>query len=204
MNVDLTTRGTPRRRLPREQRREQLLDVAESLFIERGYSGVSMEDICGAAGVSRPVLYNHFGSREGVYLACVRRAREQLDLGLIASADLTAEPREVLRQGASVFFGMLESDPGRWRLIFGGTAVLPESHAADLAELRFETIRAIENVLRQVAPRLSPLDAKMAASSMSGVGERLGLLWLREPELSLEQIIEHYVDILWAGLRDKI
>lgn len=200
MDSDLTTRGTPRKRFPREVRREQLIDVAEEMFIQHGYSGVTMEDLRRAAGVSRPVLYDHFPTREAVYLACVERARQQYNEELLGAFDPDADPKTQLRQGAEVFFSALENQPGRWQLIFGSSAVLPETHAAVLAALRFETISAVEGLLRHALPDAPALGAKIAAHAISGVGERLGLLWLNEPQLTKQDLIDHYVDILWSGL----
>lgn len=62
--------------MPREVCRGQLLDLAEELFIQKGYVGFSIDDLSRAAGVSRPTVYHHFGSKDGVYLACLRRVRE--------------------------------------------------------------------------------------------------------------------------------
>lgn len=200
MDADLTTRGTRRKRFSREVRREQLIDVADDLFTRHGYSGVTMEDLRLAAGISRPVLYDHFPTREAVYLACVERARRQYNEELLRGFDPDAEPLAQLRHGAEVFFGTLESRPGQWQFIFGSSAVLPETHADKLAAMRFETISAIEGLLMRVAPDAPALSVKMAAHAISGVGERLGRLWLREPQLAKQDLIDYYVDILWSGL----
>jgi len=68
-----TDPAAPRRRLPRAAREQQLLDVAEQVFAEQGYSAASMDDIAIRAGVTKPVLYSHFGSKEGLVVACVAK-----------------------------------------------------------------------------------------------------------------------------------
>lgn len=164
-----------------------------------------MEDIARAAGVTRPIVYSHFESREGAYLAVVRRARHQYDANIAeAASHIELGPREQLQQGAEVFFGLLEREPGRWKLIFGSSAVLPASHAEELAELRFETIKTIEAALKLAAPHAPELAITMAAHAISGVGERLGLLWLARPDLTKADFIDYYVELLWNGVRPYV
>lgn len=201
MTGDLTTRGTPRKRFSKQVRREQLLDVAEKLFVEHGYSGVTMEDIRLAAGVSRPVLYDHFPTREVAFIACVERARHDYDTQLLQGFDLGLDIHGHLRRGAALYFDLLEADPGRWRLMFGSSAALPVSHMDELAELRFGTIRAIEELLHRLAPEDSARELKFAAHAISGVGERLGLLWLDEPDLAKQDLIDQFVEFVWSGIR---
>jgi AcrR family transcriptional regulator len=182
-------------------RHDQLLDVAESLFTANGYSGVTMEDIARNAEVTRPVVYNHFGTREGAYIAVVRRARLQYDESILAEASVTTtNPRERLRRGAERFFGLLERDPDRWLLVFGSTAVLPPSHSSELAELRLGTIRAIAALLKIAAPHIDPRLLEAAAHAISGVGERLGHWRLSDPTVTTEELVEYYTEILWKGL----
>ena len=76
-------------RVPREVRRGQLLVLAEQLFMEKGYGGFSIDDLCRAAGVSRPIVYEHFGSKDGIYLACLRGIRSEFESALLAAAGPT-------------------------------------------------------------------------------------------------------------------
>src|SRR3981081_645942 len=73
-------------RVPRAVRSTQLLDLAEELLIENGYAGFSIDELCRAAGVSRPIVYEHFGSKDGIYLACVRRIRTEFEQALVAAS----------------------------------------------------------------------------------------------------------------------
>lgn len=198
--VRMSTEPPQRRRFPQAVRREQLLDVAEELFVAHGYAAVTMEDIARAAGVSRPIPYNHFGSKEGVYIACVLRASDQYNATVAAEVDPAAHPKEQLRQGADVFFEMLENDRGRWLLIFASSSVLPKESAAELGDLRRETIGAIELLLRQAAPHAPAVRMAAAAHAISGAGEQLGLWWLANPSLTKAEVMDHYTEILWSGL----
>lgn len=182
-------------------RHAQLVDTAEALFVERGYAAVTMEDIARAAGVSRPIVYTHFETREGAYLACVMRARAAYDAAIRAGVDPAASPRDQLTAGADVFLAMLESHPGRWLLLFGSNAVVPGEANDDLAALRFATIEQVRLLLQAAAPDAPPERIEAFAHAISGVGERLGHWWRTRPDLPREVIRDHYVEIIWAGLQ---
>src|SRR4051794_15671601 len=170
-------------RLPYADRHAQLVDIAEKLFVERGYAGVTMEDIAKAAGVTRPIVYTHFETREGAYLACVQRARATYDADIREGVDLTASPREQLTAGADVFLAMLEANPGRWQLLFGSNAVLPGESTKELAGMRFATIEQVRGILQAAAPDAPPERIEAFAHAISGIGERLGHWWVTRPDL---------------------
>lgn len=192
--------ATPRRRFAPDVRREQILDVAEQLFVERGYAAVNMSDIAAELGVTRPVANYHFGSKEQVYLECVRRARASYDTALLTRIDLTAPPRDQLAAGADAFFEILELSPERWILLFGTSSVLSGDASQELADLRFATIDAIAALLRSSMPKATEMRIQAAAHAASGVGERLGHWWLREPSLTRRDLVEHFTEVLWHGL----
>lgn len=193
---------TKQQRLPAAERRVALLDVAEKLFVERGFSSVTIEDIARDAGITRPIVYRHFTALDGVYLACVERARDDYAGELVqAIADAhDAHPREQLRLGSDLFFRILERDPGRWKLLFGGGASLSGEYAEQLAALRLGTIEAIGAALLQATDEAPPGRMEVMAHAVSGVGERLGFWWLDHPDVPREVVVEHFVEIAWAGV----
>src|SRR5438270_8210205 len=83
-------------RVPRPVREQQLLDIAEEQFAVNGYGGASIEVIARLAGVSRPIVYDHFGDKEGVYIACLRRARGELEEMILAAVAQAGSPREMM------------------------------------------------------------------------------------------------------------
>jgi len=109
-------------RLPRAERELQILKIALERFISKGYQGTSMEDIAEAAGISRPIVYNLFGSKDAIYLACLRDARQQLDQRLVeaGSAPPHVHGHARLRAGIDGYFRFVEQDRAAWRLLFGG------------------------------------------------------------------------------------
>src|SRR3954468_23368009 len=114
--------GFPHGRVPREVRAEQLLDVAEGLFAATGFAATSIDAIATEAGVTRPMVYAHFGSKDGIYLACLRRARAQLEEMLFEAMGRATDLRTQIEAGADAYFRFLERDPARWRVLFGGDA----------------------------------------------------------------------------------
>jgi AcrR family transcriptional regulator len=186
--------------MSRQERRTQLLDVAEALFVEDGFSAVSIEAIARVADVTRPVVYEHFGTKEGVFLACVARAMSEYQEGLLEEIDPTADRKEHLVAAARSFFTLLDERPGRWHLMFGSTAALPGPFAEQLADLRFSMIELVRTGITAKSDGVSSERIEAAAHAVSGIGERLGLWWLRNPGISREQMVAHYVAIAWAGL----
>lgn len=190
------------RRLPQAARREQLLDVAERLFVERGYADVTMEDLARAAGVSRPVPYNHFATKEGVFIACVKRARDLYQDDVVKAIAGVESPIDQLRAGAVAFFTMLEEAPGRWLLLFGSSSVLPGEYSEELAALRFQTIGTITALFLEVAgPGAPPRRLEACAHALSGVGERLGHWRLADPSVTHDELVDHYLSFALDGLR---
>lgn len=176
------------------------MDAAERLFGEHGYSGVTMEDIAREAGVTRPIVYRHFATREGAFLACVERASSAYHAELVRRLDPTARATDQLRAGGEAFFRMVEEQPGRFRLLFGSDAVLPSDYAQQLAEVRFGTIRLIHLQLRSAAPQAPEPELEAAAHAISGAGERLGHWWGTRPDLPRERLVELFVTLCWQGI----
>src|SRR5918997_3445843 len=96
--------GEVRTRVPRAVREQEMLNVAEAAFAQRGYGAVSMQDIAVRCGISKPMVYAYFGSKEGIYLACIERARTDLYDAVVRAVARSTEPDERLWLGALPFF----------------------------------------------------------------------------------------------------
>jgi len=179
-------------RVPRAVRREQLLDNAERLFIDHGYGGFSIEDLCRASGVSRPIVYEYFGSKDGVFLACIERIRLEFEDHMMQAAAPATSVVEALRLGATAFFTILERDPGRWSLVYGGTTVLAGDMADQLLDLRAQTVERIADIGRKFAPGADEMRVLAYAHAVSGSGEQLGRWWLRNRTISQDQLVEYH------------
>ncbi len=196
------TAPAARKRLPRAEREQQLLDVAEGLFMSQGYERTSIEDVARAAGVSRPIVYDHHGSKEGLYLACVRRARHRYAEQLSAALASTTDPRGQIEAAGELFFSILERDPQRWMVLFAGSAVPMFGELGDqMMALRAEGIATIARVIRAEAAALDPERAAAFAHAIAGVGEQVGRWWIAHPQVPRARVVQHYTDFIWDGLQ---
>ena len=191
-----TAAGRPasrRVRLPGPERESQLLEVAEALFAQHGIEGVSVEDIARKAGVTRPVVYHHLGSRDAAFLACLRRARRDFQDGLCSR--LSASDRDLeacVQAGGEQFFDFLEKSPRRWVLMVTNTASLDGLVAEEIARLRSQTIDLIADAVRSLAPGVDDAQLMSFVYATSGIAEQFGRWWLREPLMSKEWLLTQW------------
>ena len=185
---------TTRRRLSALEREQQLLDVAEMLFTESGFEGVSIEDIARAAGISRPIVYQHHGSLEGIFLACVRRARDDFEARLLQSTSVTGGGiDDAIAAGGRVFLELIQTNPRRWALLFATSAGLGGRMAEQLLELRQHTVERIAELAVAYSPGTDRSVQLAAAYVISGIGEQLGRWWIREPDVAFDTVLAMYV-----------
>lgn len=180
-------------------REQQLLDVAEEQFAEHGYGGASIDAIARIAGVSRPIVYDHFGDKEGVYLACLRRARselEQMILEAVAGADT---PREMVERGTDAYFEFVERRGKRWSVLFGGVE-LAGGAAEEIARLRFATVARIRDLIAAIAPDADAETVDGYAHAISGSSEQVAKWWRANPRIKRARVVALQVDFAWYGL----
>jgi AcrR family transcriptional regulator len=175
-------------RLPPAQRREQLLDAALSVIVQQGYSGVSIEAIARAAGVTRPVIYDHFANLGRLLHAVIER-EERFSLAQLEEVvpeDLgDRDPVEVLAGGVKRFLDAVVSRPATWRIILlplDGTPSLVRQH---VESNRARVLDRIETLVRWALERgnLPPqLDVELTARAIHDLSEQAGRMVLTDPE----------------------
>ena len=106
-----------RTRLPRAEREQQMLDTARALFAARGYADVTMDAVAAEVGVTKPLLYNYFGNKEQLFLACMKPAADALVESVVSAVQGAADAPEALRAGIHAFFAFLDSDGEAWRVL---------------------------------------------------------------------------------------
>jgi AcrR family transcriptional regulator len=195
--------GHRKGRVPRALREQQILDVAEGLFLSKGYDDTSIEDICRIADISRPIVYDLHGNKAAIYLACVRRARSGLEEAIAQAAMSSTDLEEQLARGADAYFKVLEDDPRRWELLFGVTGLLGELADALTAE-RLRTIDYIATLLRSYAPYADPDRITAYANLISGAADQLGRWWLCNRHIPRHTITQYHADFVWSGGRDLL
>lgn len=117
--------------VPRAQREEQILDVATAEFGMHGYAGASMAPIARQVGVTKPLIYQYFGSKEGLYVACMRRAGERLTAGVAAAMQTPCEPNRMPLAVLNAIFTTFDDDRHSWALLRDETV----PHRGEIAEV---------------------------------------------------------------------
>lgn len=186
--------------VPADVRSEQLLDVAEQLFAAGGYGATSIEAIAREAGVTRPIVYRRFGSKDQIYLACLRRARAQMEAALV-EAVLQAEGLEdQLRRAADAYFRFLEADPARWRVLFGGDAAVSGPVAEEAMQMHLATEQRFADLFAVGRPPRDGQELLVFSHCVGGAAHQLAQFWLRNPGLTRERIVGWYCELVWHGL----
>jgi AcrR family transcriptional regulator len=189
---------TRRQRLPLEQRRAVIIEAAGRLFGELGYDATRLDDVASEAGVTKPILYRHFDSKQALYLALLERHRDDLATfpGLI-SAEGESEQR--LRAVLEAWFGYVEAHSYAWRMLFRDTGGGPE-----IAAFRLDVHARARAVLAGMIGALSEVpiprrEVEPIAELMSmGMGS-LVLWWIENPTAPREAIIDAMTRI-WSGI----
>lgn len=185
-------------------REQQLLDLAEEQFAAHGYGGASIETIARLAGVSRPIVYDHFGDKEGMYVACLRRAREELEEMILLETAKAKSPREMVEHGTAAYFEFVERRGQRWTVLFGGVE-LSGPAAEEVQQLRFATVARIRDLVAMIAaPDVDAETMEAFAHAISGSAEQVAKWWRANPHVTREQVVAHQVAFAWNGLSQLI
>jgi AcrR family transcriptional regulator len=192
-------RPTSRVRMTGQQRREQLLEVARSLFAERGFEATSIEEIASRARVSKPVVYEHFGGKEGLYAVVVDREMRSL-VARCTSALSGGHPRVMLEQVALALLDYIETETAGFRILVRDSPVASttgtfSSLLSDIAA-QVEHILAAEFRQRGYDAGLAPLYSQALVGMVALVGQ----WWMdaRQPERDV--VAAHLVNLAWNGL----
>jgi AcrR family transcriptional regulator len=163
-------------------------------FAERGYHAASMDAIARAAGISKPVVYDHFASKADLHLRLLADERDRL-LALTSTAS-------TLEEGFEAFFAYVESHPYAWRMLFRettGDPAVAREHERILAEARVGIARQIARgaAQRDRGPRQR---YELLAEGVMGVTHGLALWWQANPHVPRSEIVRAATDLLVPGL----
>jgi AcrR family transcriptional regulator len=196
-----------RARLPRAEREQQMLSAAHALFAERGYGAVTMDDVAAAAGITKPLLYNYFGNKERLYLACMEPAGEALVATVVRAVANTSDASEALEAGLRSFFAFLAADRAAWRVLFDETLPRGGEVARRVGEHRERIVALVGETLLAQLPRAQRARASTEVQAMSvavlGAAEALGRWWLRTDATSADGAAQMLIDTLEPGLRRR-
>lgn len=186
------------------QRREQLLEISRELFAERGFEGTSVEEIAARAGVSKPVVYEHFGGKEGAYAVVVDRETQTLH-NAIRSALTTpgARSRELLERGAMALLEYIESCPDGFRILSRDSSVPTAGQpTGSFASILSDIAVQVEDLLAAEFSRTGhdPQFAGLYAQALVGLVAQTGQQWLDSREPSREVVARHLINLAWNGM----
>lgn len=194
-------RRTRRVRMTGAERREQLLDIGRTVFAEKGFEAASVEEIAAKAGVSKPVVYEHFGGKEGLYAVVVDREMRQL-LDMVTSALTAGHPRELLEQAAFALLDYIEMYTDGFRILVRDSPVAQStgtfaSLISDIAT-QVEDILGMEFKARGFDPKLAPLYAQ----ALVGMVALTGQWWVDARRPKKSEVAAHLVNLAWHGLEN--
>ncbi len=185
------------KRLTAAERRSQLISVGRTVFAERGYDGASVEEIAERAQVSKPIVYEHFGGKEGLYAVVVDREMEAV-ISSISAAISHGSPRDRLGGATLAFLNYVKDQPE-------GFAVLSRDVPAKvgMASLLAEVGAQVGDVFASEFKRAG-YDTKAApiyAQALIGMVTYVGQWWTENQKRDIEDIAAHVTSLAWMGLR---
>src|SRR6478672_11295923 len=189
-----------RSRMTGPQRREQLLEVGRKLFADKGFEGTSVEEIAAKAGVSKPVVYEHFGGKEGLYAVVVDREIRTLLDGINVALRVETTSRGLLEAAALALLDYIEGSTDGFRILVrdspaGQSTGSFASLISDVAT-QVEHLLAAEFKSRRLEPKTAPLYAQMLVGMVALTGQ----WWLDSPKFKKVDVAAHLVNLAWNGL----
>ncbi|GAA4665633.1 TetR/AcrR family transcriptional regulator [Gordonia humi] len=183
------------------QRRLQLIEVARGLFAERGFEGTSIEEIAQRAGVSKPIVYEHFGGKEGLYAVVVDREMDKL-LEMVTSSLTKNRSLYRIQQVALALLTYMEERTDGFRILVRGESAVGDNGDTRYSSLLNDAISQVEHILagdferRGFDPALAPLYAQALVGMVSVTAQ----WWLDVREPAKEVVAAHLVNLCWNGL----
>jgi AcrR family transcriptional regulator len=187
-------------RLPAARRRRQLLDVALHVFAEKGFHVTSMTDIADAAGVTKPVLYQHFASKRALYRELLDDVGAQLLEAITKATTAATGPREQVELGFGAYFGFVDERREAFQILFGGGARRDAEFASQVAELEAAIADAIAALID--VEGLDEDERRLLAHGIVGLAEGTSRHWLGEAiDADPDHLARRTAALAWRGLR---
>lgn len=183
------------------QRREQLIEIGRALFASKGFEAVSVEEIAASAKVSKPIVYEHFGGKEGLYAVVVDREMRALTDALIGSlSDTDAHPRQIVERAALALLTYIEENPEGFQVLVRDSPSTDPT--GSFSSLLGDVSSKVEQILVEWFKRqhLPVKNAPYYAQMLVGLTVFTGQYWADRPKLGKEQLAALIVDLAWHGL----
>ncbi len=187
-------------RLPADQRRQQLFEVARDRFAQQGFHATSMDEIAEAAGVTKPVLYQHFPSKRALYVELLEETGRQLLNTLAEASTQAGSLRERVEIGFRAYFRFAIGDRSAFLFLLGTSLRSDPEFARIVEEILDAAAETIATLIEIPAP---DEQRQMLANAIVGMAESVGRKALRDPNAVVDgdQLAEWIAELAWFGLR---
>jgi AcrR family transcriptional regulator len=187
------------RRLSAEARRAQLLNVARTVFAADGYHGAAMEQIASTAGVTKPVLYQHFESKKELYLALLEEDMARLLGQVEATIAGATSNRERIRRATEAYFEFVEDNEGSFRLLFRETMGADPDFREVIDRFRDQVSIRVGAIIASETG-LPKSESELLARGVMGISESAAQWWLERRAVDKDKLVRDLADLAWRGL----
>jgi AcrR family transcriptional regulator len=187
-------------RLPRDERRAQLLAAAQEVFVANGYHGAAMDEIAETAHVSKPVLYQHFPSKRELYLALLDSHLEALTELMLGAMNSTTDNKERVQAVMRAYFRFIDSDDQAHRLVFESDLINDSDVSSRLETFNKTFAEAIARVIAEDT-KLPLLEAQLLGRGLAGMAQVSARYWLEtDGNLDLDVASDLIYRLAWRGI----
>lgn len=209
MSGEATTR---RKRLPRAVREQQMMDAAVTVFARQGFHAASMDEVAERAGISKPMLYLYLGSKEELFLACIKREADRVRTAIVSALDhehgADLPPDRALWYGLSAFFAVVAQHRDAWRVLHQQAPAHGEPFAGEVAALRSAIVEFVTVLIERAVAERHPRgrrrpttdDLGALAHSLIGACEALADWSVTRPDEDPEVTSARLMNFAWLGL----
>lgn len=180
-----------------------MIQIAEEVFASRGYAAASMDDIADRVGVSKPMLYEYFRSKDGLLAACIAQSRAELREATELAVAGAPSAEEALRRGLRAFFDFACERRRAWSLLRHEASLIGTSAWTEVEVTRRQHADLIVKSMADHFETGSLIRVEAAAEFMVGACERLAIWCERNDEVTPEQATNYALEILWNGLSGR-
>lgn len=191
---------TVRSRMTAHERREQLIAISRELFAEKGFDGTAVEEIAARASVSKPVVYEHFGGKEGIYAVVVDREIQYLTGALTRALNKGGHPKMIVERMAFALLDYIESNEDGFRVLVRDSPMT--ANTGSFSSLIGDVATKVEHLLgeqfkkRGLNPKAAPIYARMLVGMVALTGQH----WVDERSPKKAEVAAHLVNLAWNGL----
>ncbi|AUI49518.1 TetR/AcrR family transcriptional regulator [Arthrobacter crystallopoietes] len=199
MSTDSRPAAKPAR-LPREERRRQLLQAAHEVFVANGYHGAAMDEIAETARVSKPVLYQHFPGKRELYLALLDHHLESLTAMLMAALNSTSDNKLRVHATMDAYYRFISQESQAHRLVFESDLNNDPDVSKRLEDFNAQLASAIAAVIADDT-KLSEVEATLLGRALAGMAQISARYWLQaDDELERDTAVDLIYRLAWRGI----